>query len=96
MMEEKHYELVAWTRKEKDSELQQIRMIPTLYFEMQEPYFDMAQGIDWESTAVDDILKRISFLEKCALFEFNTGHYSEAAKFLKAADKYIKAVKERL
>ena len=67
-------------------------MIPTLYFEMQEPYFDMAQEINWESSSVDDILKKISFLEKCALFEFSTGNYSEASRFLKEADKHIKAV----
>lgn len=95
-MEEKHYELVAWTRKVKDSDSQHVRMIPTLYHEMQKPYFDMAQEINWSSTSLDDILKKVSFLEKCAVFEFSTGNYSEATRFLEAADKHIKAVKERL
>ena len=39
-MEKKKYQLVAWTRNVEGQEDPELRMIPTLHFQMQEPYFD--------------------------------------------------------
>ena len=38
-MEKKKYELVAWTRNLEGRETPEVRMIPTLHHEMQEPYY---------------------------------------------------------
>ena len=70
MMKEKRHQLVAWTRHAEDNGIPEVRMIPSLHHEMQEPYFRK---------------RGIRGYEQNAEFDFCTGHYGEGIRRLRQA-----------
>lgn len=93
IMEKKKYQLVAWTRKVKGQDDPEIRMIPSLHHDMQEPYFKeigRCQQEERRSGVLDTELasRFVKAYEENAGFLFRTGHYGDGLRFLRLAALY--------
>jgi hypothetical protein len=81
-MNEKKYQIVAWTRNTKDGEVE-VRMIPEVHHQAQEHLFD---GIAECNRKGDSALaRRVLLLEQSGDFNLMTGHYGEGLRFLREA-----------
>ena len=93
-MEKKKYQLVAWTRNVEGQEDPELRMIPMLHFQMQEPYFDeiaRCRKEEKKNNGYIDVELAIRFVkayEQNARFMFRTGYYGEGLRFLRCAAFY--------
>ena len=92
-MEKKKYELVAWTRNLEGRDTPEIRMIPSLHHEMQEPYYheiEKCQEEEKRSGGIDEELARrfIRVYEQAARYMFRTGYYGDGLRFLRNAAFY--------
>lgn len=94
IMEKKKYELVAWTRNLEGRETPEVRMIPTLHHEMQEPYYqEIARCRDEEkkrSGFIDEELaaRFVRTFEEIARYMFTTGYYADGLRYLRTAALY--------
>ena len=93
IMEKKKYELVAWTRNLEGRETPEIRMIPSLHHEMQEPYYrEIARCREEEERAGkldEDLASRfVRVYEETARYMFRTGYYGDGLRFLRMAAFY--------
>lgn len=92
--EKKKYQLVAWTRNVTGQTEPEIRMIPSLHLEMQEPYFKEIGRCQQEekrrSGSIDEELasRFVRIYEQNAGFLFRTGHYGDGLRFLRKAAFY--------
>ena len=81
-MNEKKYELVAWTRNTSNGEVE-VRMTPELHHQAQEHLF---KGIAKCRRKGDSaLLQKVHLLEQSGDFNLMTGHYGEGLRFLRAA-----------
>ena len=92
-MEKKKYELVAWTRNLEGRDTPEIRMIPSLHHQMQEPYYheiEKCQVEERRSGGIDEELARrfIRVYEQTARYMFRTGYYGDGLRFLRKAAFY--------
>ncbi len=93
-MEMKKYELVAWTRNLEGRDTPEIRMIPSLHHEMQEPYYrEIARCREEEEKRsgkidVDLACRFIRAYEETARYMFRTGYYGDGLRFLRMAAFY--------
>ncbi len=93
-MENKKYQLVAWTRKVEGKDEHELRMIPSLHHDMQEYYFHEIGRCYQEQEARSGFLDRelatrfMKVFEQNARFLFYTGHYGDALRFLRKAAFY--------
>lgn len=83
MMEKKNYQLVAWThRSEYDGELE-VRMIPRLMLEIEEPYFKKIGRLFQELEKGRDVSQEMADVyEENADFMFRTGRYGDGIRML--------------
>lgn len=93
IMDKKKYQLVAWTRNVKGQDDPEIRMIPSLHLDMQEPYFKEISRCQQEkrrSGGLDTELasRFVKAYEENARFLFRTGHYGDGLRFLRLAALY--------
>lgn len=92
IMEKKNYQLVAWTRRIEGQNEPEVRMIPSLHHEMQEPYFEEIARCRQEEASghADPSLARrfVKVYEDNARFMFRTGCYSDGLRFLRMAALY--------
>lgn len=92
--EKKKYQLVAWTRNVTDQKEPEVRMIPSLHLEMQEPYFREIGRCQQEekrrSGCLDEDLatRFVRVYEQNARFLFRTGYYGDGLRFLRKAAFY--------
>lgn len=92
--EKKKYQLVAWTRNVTDRKEPEVRMIPSLHHEMQEPYFREIGRCQQEekrrSGCLDEDLatRFVRVYEQNARFLFRTGYYGDGLRFLRKAAFY--------
>lgn len=88
-MMEKKYQLVAWTRKSSEKELPELRLIPSLHYEMQEKYIrEISRYLNSDESIGNRCLKLAELYEKNADFYFITGHYGDGIRFLCKAALY--------
>jgi hypothetical protein len=81
-MNEKKYELVAWTRNTGNGEVE-VRMTPELHHQAQEHLF---KGIaECRRKGNSALLQKVHLLEQSGDFNLMTGHYGEGLRFLRAA-----------
>lgn len=92
--EKKKYQLVAWTHNVTGQKEPEVRMIPSLHLEMQEPYFREIGKCQQEekrrSGCLDEELaaRFVRVYEQNARFLFRTGYYGEGLRFLRKAAFY--------
>ena len=93
-MMEKKYQLVAWTENVTDNENVKLKMLPSLYYDMQEPYFREITRCQQEEDRHNghispDLARRfVKVYEQNAEFEFLTGHYGDGIRWLCMAALY--------
>lgn len=90
MMEKnsKKYQLVAWTRNSM-SDNPELRIIPSLHFDLQEPFFkEIAACHHAEEKGIDVTRRLVNAYERNARFFFLTGHNGDGARFLCLAATY--------
>ena len=81
-MNEKKYQIVAWTRNTKDGEVE-VRMIPEVHHQVQKHLFD---GIaECNRKGDSSLARRVLLLEQSGDFNLMTGHYGEGLRFLRSA-----------
>lgn len=91
---EKKYQLVAWTENVTDNEKVKLKMLPSLYVDMQEPYFREITRCQQEEEKHNgyislDLARRfVRIYEQNAEFEFLTGHYGDGIRWLCMAALY--------
>ena len=91
---EKKYQLVAWTRNVADKENARLTMIPSLAYEMQEPYFEeigrcMQEQKKQQGRISSSLAKRFSrAYESNARFCFYTGNIGDGLRYLCKAALY--------
>ena len=92
IMEKKKYELVAWTRNLEGRDTPEIRMIPSLHHEMQEPYYrEITRCREEERTGkLDEHLasRFVRAYEEAARYMIRTGYYADGLRFLRMAAFY--------
>ena len=89
----KNYQLVAWTDNLSDSENGRLSLIPSLHYEMQEPYIKEIGRCQAEErkagTVSTDLARRyVRAYEKNAAFMFLTGYYGDGIRSLFKAAFY--------
>lgn len=93
-MEKKKYQLVAWTRNIEGQDGPEVRMIPLLHHEMQEPYYREITKCQQEekkrSGHIDEELaaRFVRIYEETARYMFRTGYYGDGLRFLRMAASY--------
>lgn len=94
MMEEKKYELVAWTRNITDVENARLYMVPSVEYELLEPLFaevcecrkEMERAGGSVSPELAGRFARV--YEQSARLDLLTGHIDSAIRFLRLAADY--------
>ena len=81
-MNEKKYQIVAWTRNTKDGEVE-VRMIPEVYHQAQEHLFNEIAECNRKGDSAQ--ARRVLLLEQSGDFNLMTGHYGEGLRFLRSA-----------
>ncbi len=90
----KKYQLVAWTRNVTDSENARLNMIPSLEWEIQEPYFREITRCQQEEKEHGGFIslslarRFVRAYEQNARFEFLTGHFGQGIRWLCKAALY--------
>lgn len=90
-MEKKKYQLVAWTRKVKGQNDPEVRMIPSLHLDMQEPYLKEIGRCQQEEKRRSGVMdtelasRFVRAYEENARFLFRSGHYGDGLRFLRLA-----------
>ena len=81
-MNEKKYQIVAWTRNTKDGEVE-VRMIPEMHHQAQAHLFNGIAECNRKGDSAQ--ARRVLLLEKSGDFNLMTGHYGEGLRFLRSA-----------
>lgn len=81
-MNEKKYQIVAWTRNTKEGEVE-VRMIPEMHHQVQKHLFDGIAECNREGDSAQ--ARRVLLLEQSGDFNLMTGHYGEGLRFLRSA-----------
>ncbi len=81
-MNEKKYQIVAWTRNTKDGEVE-VRMIPEVHHQAQAHLFNGIAECNRKGDSAQ--ARRVVLLEQSGDFNLMTGHYGEGLRFLRAA-----------
>ena len=81
-MNEKKYQIVAWTRNTKDGEVE-VRMIPEMHHQVQKHLFDGIAECNRKGDSAQ--ARRVLLLEQSGDFNLMTGHYGEGIRFIRAA-----------
>lgn len=90
----KKYQLVAWTRNVTDPENARLNMIPSLEWEIQEPYFREITRCQQEEKEQGGFIslslarRFVRAYEQNARFEFLTGHSGQGIRWLCKAALY--------
>ena len=79
---EKKYQIVAWTLKTKDGEVE-VRMIPEVHHQVQKHLFDGIAECNRKGDSAQE--RRILLLEQSGDFNLMTGHYGEGLRFIRSA-----------
>ena len=93
---EKKYQLVAWTRKATDKENARLTMIPSLAYEMEEPFIEeigrcMQEQKKQKGRISISLAKRFSrAYESNARFCFYTGNIGDGLRYLCKAALYCR------
>lgn len=82
MMKDKKYQLVAWTRNVKENDGPEIRMIPSLLHEMEEPYSTEIRRLINNDGSARELADAY---ERNADFLFKSGQYGEGIRLLRQA-----------
>lgn len=82
MMKDKKYQLVAWTRNVKENDGPEVRMIPSLLHEMQEPYLAEIGRLTHNGGSAREMADAY---ERNADFLLKAGQYGEGIRFLRLA-----------
>jgi hypothetical protein len=81
-MNEKKYQIVAWTRNTKEGEVE-VRMIPEMHHQVQKHLFDGIAECNRKGDSAQ--ARRVLLLEQSGDFNLMTGHYGEGLRFLRSA-----------
>ena len=81
-MNEKKYQIVAWTRNTKDGEVE-VRMIPEVHHQTQAHLFNGIAECNRKGESAQ--ARRVLLLEQSGDFNLMTGHYGEGIRFIRAA-----------
>ena len=81
-MNEKKYQIVAWTRNTKDGEVE-VRMIPEVHHQTQAHLFNGIAECNRKGDSAQ--ARRVLLLEQSGDFNLMTGHYGEGIRFIRAA-----------
>lgn len=81
-MNEKKYQIVAWTRNTKDGEVE-VRMIPEVHHQTQAHLFNGIAECNRKGDSAQG--RRVLLLEQSGDFNLMTGHYGEGIRFIRAA-----------
>lgn len=87
MMNEKKYQLAAWTKNVDGNT--ELRLIPSLHYEMQKPYIDeISRLINMKDANDETIRKAVNAYERNADFLLSTGHKTDGIRMLRQAALY--------
>lgn len=81
-MNEKKYQIVAWTRNTKDGKVE-VRMIPEVHHQTQAHLFNGIAECNRKGDSAQ--ARRVLLLEQSGDFNLMTGHYGEGIRFIRAA-----------